>query len=522
MTVASKNLGPRYLGLLHMPSPAICFAAVSAALLAPWMWFYLFNPFGFDSSLRDTWHHVAVLRELMADPFTPSNPHIPTDEGSRYYSPVNVLAALIGRLFALSPYTLFNYMGVLGLVGLVAGCWSFGRTYFVSAWAPLLLLVSLLFVWGMPTSHAGFHNYATWLSSASYPSSIALVLGLFLWSTSLGVVQRPTVLKLFGLAMLAAVILLMHQLSGAIMIVGAGGFVFFRPQASIRDKVACLGALGVGCLATLAWPYFGVVDVLASTTDDRWQSAFADRNRFSTAMHAAIIPMLGIIGFRKPSGALRFELVVPTAVFLLGYMVLQALGSPVAHRLPPAFIIFCQLGFVWMVLERWQMLRDLALLRIGAFVTVALIFYVSITASLAPRLNDLNFRANRGWTLETAQWIGRFLPDDSVTFATDGIVYPLQSTGRRVVSIPRPEPAAPSLGVRQAATDRFFDAQTSQTERHLLIERWNATHAVFHEAEVEAAAVEQLRELGTSTTFQPGLEVVTFDKVTPNARGNGQ
>src|SRR5690606_42143615 len=45
--------------------------------------YYLFDPFGFEHPGRDTWHHLAVLKELMASPFHPSNPHIPTGEPSR-------------------------------------------------------------------------------------------------------------------------------------------------------------------------------------------------------------------------------------------------------------------------------------------------------------------------------------------------------------------------------------------------------------------------------------------------------
>ena len=175
---------PLKLGL-HQFSPGFCYILTSAALFAVWLGFYLFNPLGFDIPGRDTWHHAAVLRELMDAPFAPSNPHIPTDEPSRYFTPVAVLAALVGRVAGVSAYQLFGYVGAATCVGLIAGCWVFARRYYSSPWAPLILLLTLLFAWGAQVGHTGLHTYATILGSAAYPATIALVLGLFTWATAL-------------------------------------------------------------------------------------------------------------------------------------------------------------------------------------------------------------------------------------------------------------------------------------------------------------------------------------------------
>lgn len=511
MTAALKSLRPRAVEAISLPSPVTCYVAACGVLFAVWVGFYLVDPLGYDRPHRDTWHHVAVLRELMADPFAPSNPHVPTGEASRYFTPINVIAALVGRVFAISPYALLGYLGAVSLIGFCAGCWSFGRKYFGSPWAPLALLMSLLFAWGDPDSHVGFHNYGTWISSASYPASLATVLGLFLWSASLDALQRQSVLRLMGLAVLAAIDFLTHQLSGAIMIAGAGCLILFDTRVSLQGRAVCLAAIGLGCLATLAWPYFSILDVLASTTDDRWLTPVGELNKLSTALIAALIPMVGILGFRKPSGAIRWELAVPTVVFILAYAVFQAQGSAIAHRLPPAFILFAQLGLVWVLLDRSEGIRTSPRFRTGALAAAVFVLLGSIGA-IGPRVKDLQYRATYGHTLLRTQQMAAFLPAGSVSFATESIVFPLQSTGRRVVSIPRPEPAAPSLPARQQATDRFFDIRTGQAERRRLIARWGATHAVFRPLEMDAALVTQLRALGPSRRFEQGIEVVTLER----------
>ncbi len=160
------------------------------------IYFYLFNSFGFENSGRDTWHHVAVLHELMASPFDPSNPHIPTDEPSRYFSPLNVVAALFGRLFGLDAFTLFGFMGALTCVGLVVACRDFALRYFKSPWAPSIFLTLLLFGWGSQKGFAGYHNFASFLSSAAYPALQTLILSIFGWSLTLSILELETALEM--------------------------------------------------------------------------------------------------------------------------------------------------------------------------------------------------------------------------------------------------------------------------------------------------------------------------------------
>jgi hypothetical protein len=109
-----------------------------------------------------------------------------------------------------------------------------------------------------------------------------------------------------------------------------------------------------------------------------------------------------------------------------------------------------------------------------------------------------------------AELTGRQLPQDAITFATETVVFPLQSTGRRVVSIPRPEPGAPSLDARQQATDRFFAITTQRDERLRLIKQWGATHVMFHRRDVRSPVADDLRRLGRSMQIGRGAELVTI------------
>lgn len=510
---------------LRQLSPGICYALASVALFAPWVGYYLFDPFGFDAPVRDTWHHVAVLRELMASPFAPSNPHIPTGEPSRYFTPINVVAAMLGNLFGLSPYTLFGVMGAATCVGLVMGCWVFARRYYGTPWSPLALLLCLLFVWGLQRGHVGLHNYATFLTSAAYPSTIVFVLGFFQWAMAIGSVadQKHRVIRLVALAGLSALTLITHQLSGAITGVIAASLVVFRPRANASAKAASVTAMALGGLLTLAWPYFNVLDVLSSTSDPRWRAVNTIEAR-STALALAAPALIGILGFRKGSNGWRHELLMPALFFALTYTALEIQGSAIAHRLFPAVILLGQLGVVWFVLEYLSRDDRPWNLRIVIAAALCLVCLVSAGQIAIGRLHDLKMRASDGSLRETAESMAEAIGLGSIVFATENIVFPLQSTGIRVVSIPRPEPVAPSLAARQAATDRFFDRQTSQPERRKLIARWQATHAAFTTTDLQAATINDLRKLGSHTKLSNTVEVVTFNlRDTGSAsHGNGQ
>lgn len=490
--------------------PALAYALISVALLGLWVGFYLLNPFGFDRAMRDTWHHVAVLRELMAAPLAPTNPHIPTDEPSRYFTPVALLAALVGKALGVTPYTLFGYMGAVSCIGLVVGCWVFARRYFQSAWAPLALLLVFLFAWGAQVSHVGFHNYAVLLSSAAYPSQIALVLGLFSWALALRLLEADTN-QLFHLALLsvlAATILLVHQLSGFVALLGTGSFILFHRRSNLRRKSALLAALAIGCLLTLAWPYFPILDVLFSVGDDRWKSPDAKINQLSTVALLTAPTLAGVLGFITPERKVRWELAAPALFLSLSFVVLTLTDSPIGHRLPPAVILYNQLGLVWLFLSLLRAWRP-SPVRIAMVAAVCLLITASAIGAGRSRMQDLRSRDLNGSMIAMAGSLAKHIPPNSVSFATESIVFPLQSTGRRVVSIPRPEPAAPSLGQRQLATDRFFNADTGQDERRRLLDRWGATHVVIVPDNLPSATVRALRALGPSRAFSHGAEIIT-------------
>ena len=313
----------------------------------------------------------------------------------------------------------------------------------------------------------------------------------------------------------------MHQLSGVFVLAGAGSLILFHDRSSMPSKAILLAAIALGSIATLAWPYFQILEIVSSASDPGWKSAVDAINDVSTMALLAAPTLLGVLGFRKPAGGVRWELLFPAATFTIGYVFLTLQDSPIAHRILPAVILYCQLGIVWLVLGYARRPNLSPAIRVVLASAALLVVAASGLRASMMRIEALKFHAAEQSLLATAEAIAARLPPGSVSFSTERIVFPLQATGWQVVSIPRPEPAAPSLGARQLATDQFFNVSTDSNERHRLIAQWGATHAVFVAEDLDPRVIDEVRKLGPSKTFAHDVEVVSFAGTEPSALRGG-
>lgn len=485
------------------------FVALCAAIFTVLIGFYLAEPFGFESPYRDTWHHLAVLRELIANPFDPSNPHLPTDEASRYFTPPNILTALIAKLFGISPFWAFSYMSAANCLAFCVVCWLFAKRYYRSEYAPSIFLGVLLFAWGTQRGHAGFHNFATFISSAGYPATQALTLGIFTWYLSLTASESQDKIRSQAalLAIVSAITIITHQFSAFVMLTGAGSLVLFHRTADAKRKAIVLGSLFVGGLLSLAWPYFNPLTVVTSASDPRWSTAARVLETLVFPLMLVVPALFGLAGLRDRTLGIRWEILVPILFFVSSYVALFAAEASIAHRFTPAIMLYLQLGLVWAFIDfDYGKSSDKTKTLHGIAIMTLLV--LGLMQAVDPRIKEFTHRAEVGRFMALVDEIENDLPEDSITFTSDTIVFPVQSTGRRVVSIPRPEPVAPSLSERQQATDLFFARDTSAAKRQALIEQWDATHAVFAVTDLDPQTTANLRKLGPSKTYHRNGEIV--------------
>ena len=495
-------------------SPFAAYCTTAFLCFAVIVGYYLFDPFGFENPKRDSWHHIAVLGELIANPFDPSNPHIPTGEPSRYYSPLAVVAGILGKIFSLTVWQVYSALSVITCIGFVAGCWLFAKKYYQTAWAPLLLLLTLLFAWGEGKGHAGFHNFSTFFSSAAYPTTQALVLGIFCWYLALVALEHERLRASItaGLAAMTAVLFLTHQFSGVIMSAGTGSLILFHQTADIRTKFKLIAILAIAGLATFLWPYFNPFDVVFSAADPRWKSDVEETHQLGYVLAMMAPALAGIFGVRNlETKKIRWEIALPVLFFGGFYLISTLADMSIAHRVPPALMLYLHLGLVWLLLSLKPLFAKSKLFAILITIAGASLVISNIVTASSPRMKEIQKRDLYGRMMDSVKMMQSHVPEGSIAFASDLAVFPYQSTGRRVVSIPRPEPVAFSLPERQAATDRFFNEDTSQSERSGA--DWpsgSATHVVFNPEDLSPAVIKDLQQLGSTRRFPRDFEIITF------------
>jgi hypothetical protein len=207
--------------------------------------------------------HAAVVQRLGADLTAPGNPLVDEDTPSPYYSPWMVLLGAVARLTGWGPFAMLSIAAVTAAVLLLTGIYRFVRTLSAHRWAPALALPLVLLLWGWDLfAWSGWIELTSLALTVAYPSTLALGLSLHLWAWLRQEARegwRPA--PCLAMGTLGAAVLLIHQFTGAIAILGATAIAVssLAPRSAPRAPHA-LRNLGfaVAAMAALltAWPYY--------------------------------------------------------------------------------------------------------------------------------------------------------------------------------------------------------------------------------------------------------------------------
>lgn len=472
---------------------------------------------GVGGGQADIWHHVAVIRELIANPFAPSNPHLPTDEGSRFFTPWSLLLALLARLGGFDAWTAFGLGASITLLTLGAGIHAFGRAALRSDWAPLALLAALVGGWSQPLAHTGSHHPVMLALGGGYPATFAIAAQFLLWAAVVTGLRAPRLswLRLTGIVAGVAALAVIHLFAALLALGVYAAFVLFTPGVARERRLILLAAAAIGVLLAAAWPYFNPLATLASASDPRWSAGTSklinDPLRLLGRLGFGAAGLFGLWLWRER----RWDAPLAMALggLLLAYATLTLLNHPVAHRLPAMVILLFQIGLASLLVQRFatggKVVRGFGKVPRPALEALMGVFVILQAGyAWAIRAPGIAQREAGEDLLSLIAAPVALVPAGAIAFATDSIVYPYQSTGRRVVSIPRPEPEAPSLPARQAANDRFFTVGASTAERRALAARWGATYAIYHLNPKKPRLAAELRALGPARRFAGDIELV--------------
>ncbi len=506
-----------------------------AGLLLAGLIYTLLNPVAIVSFQRDIWHHLAVYRELLASPFFAENPHIASDDPSRSYSPWTVGMALLGRAFGFDASQTLAMAGILSVMTLVAGIFLFARRYWGSPWAPATLLLTLFATWMTPVNHTGYHTLTTFVFSVAYPFSIVLALGFVSWWLVLKALTARWLnpLILLGLVGLSFVMFVTHQLQG-LFAIGAGmGFALFAAYSNALRRACVLACLALGLVLTQYWWYFDPIayvfdpEVRRGHSDLRYLSySLQDLGKMQVTLGLA---MVGVLGLRAVGGRrIRWELALPLAVLIAGFVLLLARDNWVATRIMPFIVLFLQLALVSYLFQPLQRNRAPIVSDVFRGLLVAglsLLLVVNIQQAWQQYMRAHDF-LNTGhmqqrpltWSadiLASMAFAETLVPAGATAIADRQTAFPMEASALKVVSIPRLFAEVPDMIERQQATRDFFATATTLRERCAILQRYDVALIVYHgywlddAVEADLARLGQAQELGDlvfiAADAQPGF-----------------
>ncbi|MCX3060104.1 hypothetical protein, partial [Streptomyces beihaiensis] len=426
--------------------------------------------------IGDLGQHVAVVDRLRHHLVDPGSPLVDRPGSSPYYTPYTVGAALFARLTGLGTFRVLALAGAADAFVLVGGVRALVRAFTARRWAPVLAVVFLLVLWGRRLLvWSGTPSLVSLGVAISYPSTLALGLGLHLWA--LLARRRASFPRWALIGVVAALVVLVNPVTAVGVGAGAAALTVAGRRPTRRD-VACWAAGAAVCAALLAcWPYYSVVSLAGASQLD-----FFHVRQYWHPLSTYGLALLGL-----PALALRLRRTRrdPLALVLAAETCVVGYGWVSGHytwgRAIPFAVLALQCALAVEVCERWA---SGAAARLACAVVAAATFLGAWTQSsavlyLVPR------RLVPGVLLDHMQrrtlwhgypWAEPYLRYGDVVL-TDRYrpLHILPAYGVYTVSPAWPQPEIPHAeAVRRRDDSRAAaDPATAPAERARLLCRWH-------------------------------------------------
>ncbi|WP_341366531.1 hypothetical protein [Yoonia sp. BS5-3] len=473
--------------LRSISRPTLGYIIIATLVLGPIALLAAFN-MQLEPPVSDIWQHAAAIRALIADLANPANPFVVSDEGSRHFQPLWVAGAAVAQLFGLTEWDILRAAAILSMFVFGAGIFLFSRAFYSAPWAPVALLLTLIFAWLIRPQHTGLHSFHTLVYSAAYPATFLIGFSFILWAWTIRTVEGAV--SPWRLVLLSLFMLTTHQLGAAIGLTVAGCFAVCWPGASLRIRVITLAAMAAGVLLSMLWPYHNPVLQMIGGAGSSWVGGTGFYT--SQYMAAAFLPAgLGLLAFyQRKYWAVAMGFVILSGLFLLGLV-----GVTIAGRFLMPMILLMHIGLAGLILQIFedpQRDRSQKGLLVGiAALTVAFLhcFYLYWAIGVEQRQ-----RAAETHVFAAVRALTSDIPDLEPVAAISGTAWETVATGQRIIAIPWPEPEIHDLQERQAALARIADPQTSLAQRRSIAAQYDVRVLIADTDNLPEATVALFRE----------------------------
>lgn len=239
----------------------------------------------------DMWQHVAVVRELIARPFDPTNPQVLADAAHPGFSPYTVVLGIVGGVTGADAVTVLSIAAVVNVVLLLVAFRVFVIELTQNRRAPFWALVFVLALWGWsPLRFSGFFGLSSIGFVAPYPSMFATALALWVLVAMSRLTRDGRPHHLVVIAAGTAVVVIVHPLSGAWLVAS----LVVLAVVHLRDRRAWIGLVLAGTATValcLLWPYYSVVALVLE--GDEYDTT--NRSMYTNIVARLLPTLLGLV-----------------------------------------------------------------------------------------------------------------------------------------------------------------------------------------------------------------------------------
>ncbi len=502
---------------------AIMIYWVLAAMLVGYMgWAVVADPlFTYDLN-SDLWEHSAAIREWMNDLWHPKNPHLVSEAGSPRYMPYYFLLAVMGKILGLEAIAVLKVSALINIALLTLGIFLFFRTYFRSDWAAVIGLIVLLTGWGSAWSWSNVYQLRTLPYVAPYPSTFSFALTLVcLWLQTLMLrSENPPVKRYIVLAVLVAIVVASHPLTGSFAVASLMLLALFHPGVRKETRASTMIAVAFGLVLAELWPYYSVWKVTLGVSGGEaknwidsgvftWSARprlllehpFYNPVRVLIALGPALTGVICLIFLARRRE--HWFILFGALTMIAPYAVNLVYPIPLGHRFLLFAIFFFHLAMVWATLE---CLRNMsygngtggmtnAVKAASSGIAVAIVAGLVINLALV-RAEVTERAANRNSVPDDIRQIVRSVPRDGIVMARPLLAWPIPTFSGKVVSLFHPNPMVPDRAERDRSVAMFFDPATPEAERTRILRTYQVSHVLIDSNDTPVTVMSYLSSVG--------------------------
>jgi hypothetical protein len=479
--------------------------------------------------IEDHWVHAAIVRELLARPFSPSHPLLAIDHEWIPYWPYAVFVAGISRVTGLAPYAALATAGMLNLALLLTAVPAFVRRFSRHPAAPFYAVAFLLLLWGpRPWLISGFIHAEVLFYVLSFPSTCAIgltLLALAVYSDHLG---EPTRARILAVAVITSTVMLIHSLTAIFLFVGicallVGTSGTLGARRILEATAVLLFAAGLA----VVWPYFPLLEIMRSS------GHAADRD--AVVMYVMVWERVwpACLGIPVLCWRLRRNALDPLFLMFLGMVLVYVYGRYSGQwsygRVLPYAAMIAQIALACSVAaiatSEFDRDRRAATGRlVAALLAVVSIYGLTIRdfavtyTSYGPWDNAYYVtRANKNEPVAAYSPLAHYVGPRETVFADPQTSLILPAFTGRIVFLPRPSFFGDDWERRRADVDRFFNGATTPNERRKILDTYGARYVLLDTTRqsLGPANLASLEALGAVRYRGPGLTLVDRHEFEP-------